>query len=233
MFRRIVVGYLLLPVLAAAVARAQSKPDQSPANQTRKEVTQPALKNDSRFDLGLTATGLAGPAGGPSGNAGLGVRASYFLVKRERAIALDAQVSQLFASTAPTLRRGGQATEGLFGVKFQFNTDSNLGDPRKYNGFIKVRPGFIRWSNAVVGLTAAPAGSAGSFVPARTGPSTNLAIDFGISLEGLIESGWWWRVDLGDTAVYYQGMNVAGTSTRVPGTTKNNFQIDGGVFYRF
>ncbi|HEX7287159.1 MAG TPA: hypothetical protein VF532_13315 [Candidatus Angelobacter sp.] len=228
--------------LAAQAAPAGEQPGQSgQAPEQRAQQTDPssqppeknathgekAPRHDSRFDLGISLNGLAGTAAGASGNTGFGARASYYLVKTERAIAFDAEFSEFLAHSPSTILRGGRATQGLFGVKFAGPSEGSY-DPR-YNVLLKVRPGFISWSDAVTGLAGGPQG----LVAARRGRSTNLAIDFGITTDVYLGHEWWSRIDLGDTVVWYQGMKVAGSGAHVPGQTKNNFQPSTGVFYRF
>jgi hypothetical protein len=251
------IAFLLAPIaLAAQAAPAGKQSGQSsqPAGQSTAQpdnsqpaqgsATQPgqgtqkpcqcgppseeeAPHHDSRFDLGLSLNGLAGPTAGASGNAGFGARASYYLVKTERAIALDAEFTEFLAQSPSTILRGGRATQGLFGLKFVGPSEGSY-DPR-YNVLLKVRPGFISWSDAVTGLANGPQG----IVAARRGRSTNLAIDFGMTTDIYLGHEWWSRIDVGDTVVWYQGMKVAGSGAHVPGQTKNNFQLSSGVFYRF
>jgi hypothetical protein len=216
--------------------QSSQTPDQSasqPGQSTQKpcQCTRPseqeAPHHDSRFDLGLSLNGLAGPTAGASGNSGFGARASYYLVKTERAVALDAEFSEFLAHSPSTILRGGRATQGLFGLKFVGPSEGSY-DPR-YNVLLKVRPGFISWSDAVTGLASGPQG----LFAARRGRSTNLAIDFGMTTDIYLGHEWWSRIDLGDTVVWYQGMKVTGSGAHVPGQTKNNFQLSSGVFYRF
>lgn len=230
---------LLAPIALAAQAGPSTQADQSckqsgqasekdsSCQQGGQSSKKEGPLHDSRFDLGISLNGLAGPAAGASGNTGFGARASYYLVKTERAIALDAEVSEFLAHTPSTILRGARATQGLFGIKMVGPSESAY-DP-KSNVYFKVRPGFISWSDAVTGLASGPQG----LVAARRGRSTHLAIDFGMTVDIYIGHEWWSRVDFGDTVVWYQGMKVAGTGAHVPGVTKNNFQLSSGVFYRF
>jgi hypothetical protein len=235
---------LLAPIaLAAQAGPAGQQPDQSsqtggqstpspdsqPAEKSRTQPGQstgtpcqctrpserPAPRHDSRLDLGISLNGLAGTAAGASGNAGFGARASYYLIKTERAVALDAEFTEFLAHSPSTILRGGRATQGLFGIKIAGPTDAPY-DP-KFIVFWKVRPGFISWSDAVTGLATGPQG----MIAARHGRSTNLAIDFGMTTDIYLGHEWWSRIDVGDTVVWY------------PTQTKNNFQLSSGVFYRF
>jgi hypothetical protein len=213
---------------ASAASSSQAGQAAEKPCQCARPGEKPAPRHDSRFDLGLSLNGIAGPAAGASGNTGFGARASYYLVKTERAVAVDAEFSEFLAHSPSTILRGGRATQALFGLKFSAPSEQPY-DP-KSNVLLKVRPGFISWSDAVTALASGPQGS---IVAARHGRSTNLAIDFGMTVDVYLGHEWWSRFDVGDTVVWYQGMTVAGSGAHVSGQTKNNFQLSTGMFYRF
>lgn len=214
-----IAGGLLL-ILSATLSSSAQQPPNAPA-------PKPAM-HDSRLDVGFTINGAFGTAAGHASNGGVGLTASYFLVKTERAIAFDAQITEFLVQAPSTVVRGGRMTQALFGMKIIpiGSEDSNY-DP-KFNSYFKVRPGFISWSDAVIGLAQTPQG----LVATRIGRSTVPAIDFGLSFERYLAKNWWLRFDAGDTVVWYQGMNVAGGG-RVDGATKSNLQLGTGMFYRF
>ncbi len=130
----------------------------------------------------------------------------------------------------------GRAFSGLFGAKIG----------KRYNRFGiygKARPGFISFSEGRIS-------SVTSFTPptsvAFTQPSriTHGAVDLGGVLEFYPSRHLVTRFDLGDTIIRYRPQtfntligNFGGTPTiqpiMIPGSTKNNFQFNAGIGYRF
>ncbi len=131
---------------------------------------------------------------------------------------------------------GGRAFSGLFGAKIG----------KRYNRFGvygKVRPGFVSFSEGRIP-------SVTSFTPPTdvivTQPSriTHFATDVGGVLEFYPSRHIVTRFDLGDTIIRYRPQTFnsffglfAGPPTiqsiTIPGSTKNNFQFNAGIGYRF
>lgn len=207
--------------LCLSHAQAQSKPDYEKRD------------HESRFDLALNLTGLAGSST-HTGNAGLGVRATYH-VTEGHFFALDAEVNH-FSHSSSAVERGGALTQVLIGPRINFmvhDYDEHIGP---FNHFwVKVRPGFVSWSNAIVGLGLAPpvTGSAQAVLPTRFGRATMPALDAGISLEAPLGNGFAWHLDAGNTFIYTPELRVASSAIKTSGGTKSNFQASTGLIYRF
>lgn len=189
-------------------------------------------KHDSPFDLGIALSGLTGKAAGLDGNAWGAIRGSLYFDGKERWMALDAEAGQMLANSSATPYRGGRAIVGLFGIKMKAPSEGPLTEDERTNLYMKFRPGFIRWSSAVTGLGAAPAGSPQPFVPLRRGPLTSYAFDLGVVVERQFTNGWGTRVDIGDLVVWYDGHQIA-SGPYFKGSTQSNFQFSTGVFYTF
>ena len=125
-------------------------------------------------------------------------------------------------NASPKLFSGGRAVEGLFGPKIGLRTE-NVGI------FAKVRPGVISFSNTIQGITINPTPPFSFSI--QTGRLTEPALDLGTVIEVYPSKHWAWRTDIGDTMVFYRGFSFL--VIRVPGTSKNNFQFNTGLQYRF
>lgn len=130
----------------------------------------------------------------------------------------------------------GRAFSGLFGAKIG----------KRYNRFGiygKARPGFVSFSEGRISSVA-------SFTPSTSviftppGRITHFATDIGSVLEFYPSRHIVTRFDLGDTIIRYRTQtfdNLIGTfgnpptiqPVTIPGSTKNNFQFNAGIGYRF
>ena len=120
---------------------------------------------------------------------------------------------------------GGEIVQGLFGVKG--------GIRRNHFGFFgKARPGFHSYSRALTSITAG--GSAG-FVNGY-GRSTNLVLDLGGIIEFYPAEHGTFRLEIGDTHVYFgtRNVNVDGTNFSVSGgDVRHTIQCMVGYGWRF
>lgn len=111
---------------------------------------------------------------------------------------------------------GGRITQGLFGVKAGVRT-------QRWGFFAKVRPGFVSFGRAIVGVSPTPPPF--SFTLGRI---THYATDVGGIVEYRLSPHAALRFDLGDTIVRYGGQRGI-TSTEYI----NNLQLRTGIVFRF
>lgn len=207
-----------------------------PRTEAQTERTDVDKEHESRFDLGVHLTGLIGGDTGNSLHGGAGLRGVFYLGEGHF-YALDAEVNHSFSKTSAAVARGGNLTQVLIGPKINLmvhDYDERFG-PFDHM-YIKARPGFVSWSNSVVGLGLTPPavpGGTQAIVPTRFGRTTMPALDLGISLEAPLAKRFAWHVDLGDTLIFARQITVSGTATKTPGVAKSNFQVTTGILCRF
>jgi hypothetical protein len=170
----------------------------------------------SRFEIGLEFSGIQLPG---TSSFGLGGRAVFNI---NSALSLEAEGNFFLNDAAPRIQSGGHATEGLFGAKLGYRSD-------RVGVFGKMRPGLIRFSNAIQNATLDL--STPPFLFIQTGRLTRPALDLGTVMELYPAKHWAWRTDLGDTMIFYGSTNFVGI--RIPGERRNNFQFGTGLEYRF
>ncbi len=111
---------------------------------------------------------------------------------------------------------GGRITQGLFGVKAGVRT-------QRWGFFAKVRPGFVSFGRAIVGVSPTPPPFSLIF-----GRITHYATDVGGIVEYRLSPHVALRFDLGDIIVRYGAQ---------PGITPteyiNNLQLGTGIVFRF
>lgn len=135
-------------------------------------------------------------------------------------------------------RVGGQAVEGLFGVK--------IGKRYKRFGiFGKARPGLISFGEGLREFVPSTTIiTPDTFFTSRTHRLTHFAADLGVVLELYVSRRIFTRFDAGDTIIRYGQTSftsfsgvLGGPFTQiqfnVPGATDHNFQFNAGVGFRF
>lgn len=203
---------MLFCLLASGAALAQSSSELQP--------------QFPRFEVGAGANGIYRQASNVSAGStpGLGGRFVYNLYVTQETrgpsilLSLEADLHFFPMNETPTMVSGGNGVAGLFGSKLGLRGS-------RWGGFVKFRPGFVSYSNAIVGGT----GTAGD--PFRTGRFTNPAIDVGAVLEYYPAPHWTLRFDAGNTIVFLED-NVVGSDGK-PLKRTNNFQPGLSVMYTF
>ena len=174
-----------------------------------------------RFEAGIGASGIYREASNVSAGStpGLGGRFVYNLYLTEDVAAPRLQLSleadlHLFPLTEdPSIISGGNGVAGIFGPKFGVRG-------RRWGSFLKVRPGFVSYSNAIRSTT-----------PFQTGRFTNPAIDAGVVFEYYPAPHWTLRFDAGNTVVFFQKSIL--DSNGKPLKRTDNFQPGLSVMYTF
>jgi hypothetical protein len=207
-----------------------------PHMEAQTERTDVDKEHESRFDLGVHLTGLIGGDTRNSLQGGAGLRGTFYL-NEFHFLALDAEINHSFSKTSAAVARGGNLTQVLIGPKINLMVyvyDEHFGPFDHF--YIKARPGFVSWSNSVIGLGLAPPafpGGTQATVPTQFGRTTIPALDLGISLEAPLAKRFAWHVDLGDTLIFARQIMVSGTAMKAPGVAKSNFEVTTGILYRF
>jgi len=165
---------------------------------------------------------------------GLGGRFTYNL---NRSIGFEGEMNfflrnhpfPVFAAPEP----GGHMYQGQFGIKAGKRFE-------RFGVFGKFRPGFVGFTqvNQLVGtqqVSVPIAFTAGVF---KNGRKEYLSYDLGGVVEIYISRRILARTDLGDTIIRYGEFQIAGQSPslpilRRPPETRHNFQITGGIGFRF
>ncbi|HMI51577.1 MAG TPA: outer membrane beta-barrel protein [Candidatus Saccharimonadales bacterium] len=151
--------------------------------------------------------------------AGFGGRVTYDLLPH---ISLEAALT-FFPRSDPDSSAfdGGRSEQLLIGVKAGVRRE-------KLGYFVRVRPGFESFSQAVHSVTANP-------LETHTGSSTHGAIDFGGGVEVYTTKRTVLRFDAGDTLLFLGDASVpyANQTLTVSGGTVNSFQFSTGFGWRF
>jgi hypothetical protein len=189
-----------------------------------------------KFEVGAQFSSLSiDNGGGTRTEPGIGGRFSYNVTNN---FALEAE-GNIFPKDNQFggFRNGGNAVEGLFGVK--------IGKRYKRFGFFaKARPGFISFSRGITqliptGVTADPFA-----FNVRTDRLTHFAADIGGVMEFYPSRRIFTRIDIGDTIIRY-GETTFNTITgspggtfitvplTIPGDITHNFQFSAGIGFRF
>lgn len=209
-YRWVVVLLLLWTRLSAqSVANPNSRSDSGSSN------------NDDlpNFELGFVSNVLNTNPG--DSHVGLGARGVYNLHPR---LTVEGEVNYFLKDSRTGLREGGAITQGLFGVKSGYRFS-------RVGLFVKVRPGFLSFSNTVLEPSFAAPIDPTSAVIIRQGRLTRPALDLGIVVEFYLSKHWAIRTDWGDTMVFYDATQFQGVSVR--GMTNHSFQSSGSIQYRF
>ncbi len=180
----------------------------------------------SRFEVGAEASGIYREASNVSAGStpGLGGRFVYNLYLTEQpsspslVLSLEADLHYFPMNETPSIISGGSAIAGIFGPKFGVRG-------KRWGSFVKVRPGFVSYSNAILG------GNSAAGAPLQTGRFTNPAIDAGAVFEYYPVAHWTLRFDAGDTVVFFQN-NIIGSDGK-PLKRTDNFQPGLSVMYTF
>lgn len=178
-----------------------------------------------RFEVGAEASGIYREASNVSAGStpGVGGRFVYNLYLTEGTsspclvLSLEADLHYFPLHEDPTIISGGNAVAGIFGPKFGVRG-------RRWGSFLKVRPGFVSYSNAILG-----GGTVGTPLP--TGRFTNPAIDAGAVFEYYPAPHWTLRFDAGNTVVFFQN-NITGSDGK-PLKRTDNFQPGLSIMYTF
>jgi hypothetical protein len=151
--------------------------------------------------------------------AGFGGRVSYDLLPH---ISLEAALTFFPSSEADSSAfDGGRSEQLLIGVKAGVRRE-------KLGYFVRVRPGFQSFSQAVHSVTVNP-------LETHTGSSTHGAVDFGGGVEVYTTKRTVLRFDAGDTLLFLGDASVpyANQTLTVSGGTVNSFQFSTGFGWRF
>jgi hypothetical protein len=202
----------LVIILAVGLSAVNAVALQAASN----DICSDCDKQPSHFELGVSASGIHLS---DNNNFGIGARAVFNF---NSFFSLEGEGNFFFNNAPPKLFSGGRAVEGLFGPKIGLRTE-NVGI------FAKVRPGVISFFNTVQGIIVNPTVPFSFSI--QTGRLTEPALDLGTVIEFYPARHWAWRTDIGDTMVFYRGFSFL--VIRVPGTSKNSFQFNTGLQYRF
>ncbi|MCA1642058.1 MAG: hypothetical protein LC785_08930 [Acidobacteria bacterium] len=203
------LALVALPLLGPVAARAQAPPDDPP-----------------RFEVGVHFSALTlTPGNAYRTEVGFGGR---FTVNVNRNVALEAETT-FFPNSgfSGEQRAGGNAVEGLFGVKAGKRWE-------KFGVFVKARPGFVSFSDGrpIYDL------SNPSFIQFRAERATHFAADVGGVLELYVSRRIMTRFDVGDTIIRYGAQTTANPfppplNFTIPEATRHNLQVNGGIGFRF
>ncbi|HLJ90303.1 MAG TPA: hypothetical protein VKZ53_26065 [Candidatus Angelobacter sp.] len=208
-----------------AAAYAQEKKPQEPPEPPKPAQDAPSdtKPTGSPVELNANFSGFTG-----SKNIGFGVGATWHLYREnDLDLGLDATVNQFLLQRSPRIYDGGAVTQALIGIRAGFG-DGDLG-----GYYVKARPGFVTFSDAIQSASLTPSGS---LTGLRTGRLTLPALDLGFSFdEGIawkdVEKGdhWSTRFDLSDLMIFQPARSKFGLS----GEVVNHFQYAVVVQYRF
>lgn len=182
-------------------------------------------KTERKYELGglITYSRLRGIGSTDSGTGtevgGFGGRFGYRLFRH---LDLDTELNFLPGNSATS----GNHVQGFVGAKAGMRWS-------KGGVFLKVRPGFIRFSRDPFGV-----GKPGTaFLSHERAASTEPAVDFGGVVEYYTSRGFVLRFDLGYDLVYYARRDVRSSPTlpsfQAGGFTTHNWQASVGVTFRF
>jgi len=131
--------------------------------------------------------------------------------------------STLRSPVAATSFEGGYFSQGLFGIKSGVRWTN-------WGVFAKFRPGFIRYSDAISGVTVTPT----SIILARQ-PLRDTGFDLGGGAEFFISRHFLFRYDASDLIVHQgaHGILFNGVTETFRPFTHNNFETEVSVAFRF
>lgn len=159
--------------------------------------------------------------------AGVGVRAGYNLT---RYLAFEGEINYFPNENLATFDRGGNLTQGQFGVKIgkRFN---------KFGIFAKARPGFLNFSRVVTqtGTQSFTSGRQTFTFPVFEIKRRNFfSMDVGGVVEFYPSRRVLVRFDVGDTMVHKPDIPpLAFNAPDLPGGIKHKLQFSSGIAYRF
>jgi hypothetical protein len=188
--------------------------------------TQTQSDDPPRFEVGIHFSALTlTPSNAYRTEVGFGGR---FTLNVNKHVALEAETT-LFPNSGNSgeIRAGGNAVEGMFGVKAGKRW-------QKFGVFAKARPGFVSFSDGhpIYDL------SNPSFINFRAERATHFATDVGGVLELYVSRRIMTRFDVGDTIIRYGAQTIANPfppplNFNINDTTRHNLQVNGGIGFRF
>jgi Outer membrane protein beta-barrel domain len=196
---------------------------------------QQSEKKPAKIEVGIHFSALnIGPmderfalTGDHVSEAGAGVRASYNLT---RYLALEGEINYFPNENSATFDRGGNLTQGQFGMKVGKRFD-------KFGIFAKARPGFLNFSRVLTQTgtqTFIAGGQTFTFPVFEIKRRNFFSLDVGGVVEFYPSRRVLVRFDVGDTMVHKGDLPpfVAGASP-LEGGIEHKFQFSSGIGFRF